>query len=331
MTLLYPKTRDEWLKIRHEYVSSTESSALFGLNSYLTAFELAVIKKSDTPPTDDPDERMSWGLRLQRAIAEGIAEDYGVKVRQLNAYSTHADTKMGASFDFEIVGLKDEWKGENENLRSLYKQHGAGVLEIKNVDGWIFKQQWEQIEKAYEAPPHIEIQVQHQLECIGRQWAAIGILVGGNRQIVIARMRDRDVGGAIRAKVRGFFENLVRGVLPPVSLPQDSDAIRRLYRYAEPGKVLDFQKEENAALRKLIAAHQEAVQLKSAADKHHKATSAELIMAIGDAEKVVFPDCTVSAAMVAPARVEAYDRAGYRNLRVYAKTVKPTKQTKESA
>jgi hypothetical protein len=45
-------------------------------------------------------------------------------------------------------------------------------------------------------------------------------------------------------------------------------------------------------------------------------------MALGDAEKVLFDDLTVSAGMVAPAKIEAYERAGYRNLRVYPKKEK---------
>ena len=323
--LLFPKSREEWLDIRKGHVSSTESSALFGMSPYSTAFELAVAKKSDAKDEDFSSERMSWGIRLQRAIAQGIAEDYGVNVRSLSAYASRApDHKIGASFDFEIVGIKTEWQGDEEHshLRGYYKQHGPGVLEIKNVDGLVFKNEWEKIEKAYEAPPHIEIQVQHQLECIEREWAAIGVLVGGNRQIVLVRMRDRDVGVAIRAKVGKFSADLANGIMPPVSLPEDAETIRKLYGTAEPGSVLDFQTTENAEIHQLVADHEEATKAKSAAEKNHKSTGARLLMAIGTAERVLFKDFSVSAGMVGPTRVEAYDRAGYRNLRVYTKGAK---------
>ena len=331
MSMLYPKSREEWLTLRAEHVSSTESSALFGMNPYTTAFELAVLKKSKSTEEYESNERMEWGLRLQRTIAEGVAETYGVKIRAVSGYASRLpENRIGASFDFEIVGATTD-PVEDSLLRDMYKQHGPGVLEIKNVDSWIFKQQWAEIgdSKQIEAPAHIELQVQHQLECIEREWAAIGVLVGGNRQVLIVRMRDRDVGQAIRAKVGGFYRKLANGEMPPVTLPQDADAIKSLYRYAEPGKVIDLQGEtvdpKFADIDRLVREHAAATSAKSAAEKVHKGTGAALLMAIGDAEKVLLKGATVSASMIGPTRVEAYDRAGYRNLRVYEKKVKEQK------
>jgi putative phage-type endonuclease len=332
MPMLFPKTREEWLALRQQNISSTESSAMFGINPYMTAFELAVLKKSKEAPAEyEQNERMTWGLRLQRAIAQGIAVDYGVKIRAISGYAVLPDLKIGASFDFEVIGLRDEpWEGEDNSLRGLYQQHGPGVLEIKNVDAWVFKQEWQEVEKAIEAPPHIELQVQHQLLAIERHWAAIGVLVGGNRQIVLCRMRDTDVGDMIKAKVARFWKGIAAGHMPPITMPQDARVIRELYRYADPGSVLDLQTEDNEEIHDLVRRHAEATQLKSAAEAHHRSTGAALLMKIGTAEKVLLSDATVSAGMVGPAHIEAYDRAGYRNLRVYMKKSKAA-EAKESA
>lgn len=331
--MLYPKSREEWLALRQQNISSTESSALFGLNPYMTPFELAVLKKLDEPPEDyQENERMTWGLRLQRAIAQGIAEDYGVKVRAISGYAVLPEQRLGASFDFEVIGLKEATEGDhaawecNQILREHYKQHGAGVLEIKNVDAWIFKQEWHEVDGELEAPSHIEMQVQHQLHCIEREWAAIGVLVGGNRQILLARLRDRDVGTAIKAKTAKFFKWLGEGKMPPVTMPEDAALIRQLYRYAEPGKVLDMQVNDNEEIHRLAREHAEATKEKSAAEKRQEATGALLMQALGDAEKALFTDMTVNAGMIAPARIEAYDRKGYRSLRVYPKKVKEAKK-----
>lgn len=329
--MLFPKTRDEWLALRLAHVSSTESAALFGMSPYLTAFELAVLKKSEAPEEYQQNERMTWGLRLQRAIAQGVAQDYGVKVRAVSGYASLPGSKMGASFDFEIVGLKEAVEGDhsawecNQVLREHYTQHGPGVLEIKNVDAWIFKQEWQEGDDGVEAPGHIEIQVQHQLECIDRNWGAIGVLVGGNRQHLLIRLRDREVGKAITLKVGKFWSGIAAGHMPPITLPQDADVIRQLYGFAEPGSVLDFQETDNDAIHLLARQHAESTAAKSAAEKAHKSSGAALMMALGTAEKALFSDMTVSAGTVGPARVEAYDRAGYRNLRVYTKKEKVSK------
>jgi len=326
--MLFPKSREEWLKIREGHISSTESAALFGMSPYMTAYELAVLKKDPTLDDFAETERMTWGKRLERAIAQGIAEDYGVKVRAISGYASLTDAKMGASFDYEIIGLKDvEPPGDtkawecDQVLRELYKQYGPGVLEIKNVDGYVYKSDWADDE----APGHIELQVQHQLHCIERNWAAIGVLVGGNKQVLITRMRDRDVGSRIQIKIGKFWKGIGGGHMPPVSLPADADIIRKLYKYADPGSVKDFQKElgpEGEALRQLAWQHDEATKLKASAEKHHKATGAALLMAMGETEQALFADMKISAGTVAPCRVEAYDRAGYRNLRVYPKKQK---------
>lgn len=326
MPMLYPKTRDEWLALRHKNVSSTESAALFGLSPYNTAFEIAVLKKEPSPPAEyDENERMTWGLRLQRAIAQGIADDYGVKIRAISGYATLPELRMGASFDFEVVGLKQADQDDdsawscNQSLREMYREHGPGVLEIKNVDGYVFRQEWAEVDGQLEAPSHIEIQLQHQLFAIERKWGAFGALVGGNRIIVLPRRADQEVAEAIRAKIARFWNGLAEGRMPDITLPQDAEIIRALYKYAEPGKVLDIQGGKDPIIADLAAKHAEATQLKSAAEKHHKSTGAALLMGIGDAEKVLLDGMSVSAGTVAAAEVKAYTRASYRNLRVYTK------------
>ena len=175
--ILYPSSEYEWLQLRVFDVTSTESPALFGLSPWSTAFELWHQKKDAKVVSIDENERMSWGLALERYIAHMVAKRYGVKVRRLFiAYIRREDVSMGASFDYEIVGAV---AGEVEDtvLQNLYTQHGPGVLEVKNVDRSVYAANWQDDT----APDHIEIQVQHQLHVIERPWSCIAALVGGNR------------------------------------------------------------------------------------------------------------------------------------------------------
>jgi putative phage-type endonuclease len=321
MTMLYPTSRDEWLALRMKHISSTESCALFGMSPYMTAFELAVTKKATTPPAEyEQNERMSWGLRLQRTIAQGIAEDYGVKVRAMSGYASSGP--IGASFDFEIVGVADSHDGD-ETMRALYRQHGTGILEIKNVDSLVFKNDWRADGDSYEAPAHIEIQVQHQLECVERKWCAIGVLVGGNKQVVLWRMRDEAVGTAIRSKSARFWQRLEAGEMPPVTLPEDTQIIKQIYGFAEPGKVLDATADEE--IKSLCAAYTVAQKAEVAAKAEKDTAVAKLLMKIGDAEKVLTEGYTVSAGVVSETLVEAYTRKAYRNCRIYVKKAKESK------
>lgn len=329
----YPKTRTEWLALRALYVSSTESAALFGMSPYLTAFELWHQKHDNDTSTIDLNERMEWGLVMERTIAKMVSLKYGVKVRNLNAYVVHDSEKMGASFDYEIIGIQSATESVHENnlavpivdtvLQDLYNQHGAGILEIKNVDWSVFKEQWDAGDQPA-APEHIEVQVQHQLECIDRQWTAIAALVGGNRLVMIPRLRDKEVGTALVRRITEFWQTVAEGTAPAPTLPEDAEFISKLYGYAEVGKLLDMR--GNAAITALCEDYKAASEAATKAEENKKSAKAELLMAIGDAEKVLVDGFKISAGMIADAEIAAYTRKGYRNIRITAE--KPKEKSK---
>ena len=295
MPMHYPKSEPEWLALRHQFISSTESAALFGLGSYQTPYELGISKQSkDPPPQFDETERMRWGKRTQEAIAKGISEDYGVKVRRVTGYAVHPESKLGASFDYEIVGVRTEPDGTEVKvadpmLQQMYRDLGPGVLEIKNVDRLVFRKDWSKEDGELEAPPQIEIQVQHQLEAIQtRKWSVIGVLVGGKEAILVVRDYDPEFGAQIRAKVDAFWADLAKGVLPPVTLPQDIEIIRKIYLSASPGKL--YNGNEDKELANLCAFYQEQAELAKMYEASRKTTGAKIILKIGDAERATRAD-----------------------------------------
>jgi predicted phage-related endonuclease len=325
----YPKSDAEWLALRHKFVSSTESAALFGLGSYQTPYELGLSKQEKEPPASllDSNERAKWGKRLQEAIAKGISEDYGVKVRRVTGYAEHPECRLGASFDYEIVGITkvpvpQEGGGEMEapvadnSLQQMYRDLGPGVLEIKNVDRLIYMRQWGNEETGeIEAPPQFEIQVQHQLEAVRtRKWAAIGVLVGGNETLLVLRDYDPDFGVQIVSKVNAFWEDLGKGILPPITLPQDVEAIRRIYLASTPGKLYDGN--QDTELSALCEAYDEAKDLAKTHEEARKSIGAKILMKIGDAEVAVTPGFKISASTVKETWVERYLRKGYRKMRI---------------
>lgn len=333
-TILHPADRAEWLKLRHGYVSSTESAALFGMSPYLTAFELA-LQKSDKLESDFAGtERTAWGTRLQDAIALGIGEDYGVVVRPQAGYAVHPDARMGSSFDYEIVGVGpgwafvgDRWEHpQGKELRdpillTMLEKHGPGVLEIKNVDSLVYKNEWSE-----EAPEHIEIQVQHQLECIRYNWGVIGVLVGGNRNEILIRERDAAVGHAIRSKILKFWADLAEGKLPPAVMPEDASIIIRLYQYADPNKV--YQGQDDVELSGLCASYLRHGAVEKLAAEAKEVAKAKILQRIQSAEKAFVTGFNVSTWMVAEAPI-SFVRDAYRGFRVTAKKPPKAKEAKK--
>lgn len=295
-------TEEAWLAERQRDVTSTESAALFGMSPYTTAFELWHRKRSGTTPEFKVNDRMKWGNRLEAAIAHGIAEEQGWEIRPMKEYMRDPDARLGSSFDFVITNL-----GEPVHL------------EIKNVDYLAFRDGWiEHDDGSMEAPEHIEMQVQHQMAVSGFKRAYIGCFVGGNRGVVIERHRDEDVIKAIRAKTAAFWKSVDAGEEPDPVMPDDADAVIRLNQYAEPGKILDASSDEEIA--RLVTEYREAAATEKNAAEDKEVAKARLLEAIGDAEKVLLPDMTITADMVG----KTYGgRKGYRNLRI--NTRKPTK------
>lgn len=308
-------TEADWLKHRLADVTSTESAALFGMSPYVTRFDLWHRKKSGAAPEFQTNDRMSWGNRLEAAIAYGIADEQGWQIQPMKDYRRLPAERIGSSFDFEILNHPD----------------GPAHLEIKNVDYLAYRNGWLVHEDGdIEAPAHIELQIQHQMLTSGYPRTFIGALIGGNKGVVIERLRDEPVIAAIRSKIAEFWKSVDDGIEPPPMMPEDAEAVIRLNQYAEPGKIVDVTGDENiASIVARIAAASKAEKL---AKEDAAVAKAEFLIAIGDAEKVLLNGYSVSTGTVhdtAPTLItadmvgtEIGGRKGYRNCRLYARKEK---------
>ncbi|MFY9341198.1 MAG: YqaJ viral recombinase family protein [Planctomycetota bacterium] len=218
--------------MRASDVTSTEVSALYGLNPYVTAFELWHRKRDNVVEEQEPNERVRWGQRLQDAIAAGLAEERGWTMRRLDVYMRDEQDRLGCSFDYEAIdaGL------------------GTGGAEIKNVDRSVFWDEWLDGADGLEAPQHIELQVQTQMELRDAPWWAIAALVGGNDLRVTVRMRDREIGQHIRAKVRAFWQSIAANEPPKPDYTLDAEFLCRLH-----GRATGETIEADPALDALLA------------------------------------------------------------------------------
>jgi predicted phage-related endonuclease len=235
-----------------------------------------------------------WGNRLQDAIAHGIAEDNKWSIRKKTEYMRLPDIRMGASFDFEI--------------------NGEALLEIKNVDGLVFKNGWiADDEDNVEAPPHIELQVQAQMAVSGLKTAYVGALVGGNRVILLKREADEKIIAQLKTKIKDFWFNIENGNVPEPDFKKDAELICKIYGYAEEGKIYDGR--SNDHLRALADKYKEFSEKMEEAKSERDAIKAQMLTEFGDAEKALGLGFTVSASMVQPKEI-SYMRSGYRNFRL---------------
>lgn len=304
MEKIIPKNEDHWLEERAKDITSTEVSALFGVSPYLTEFELWHRKKAGDIVKYDGNERTRWGLLLQDSIARGLAEEDGLSIRRMEEYVRDPKLRMGSSFDFAIIDLQ----------YSTPKDYG--ILEIKNVDSLVFKNQWQIDQNTIEPPLHIQLQVQHQLALTGLEFAKIGALVGGNKLVKLECKPNKKIIDAIKIKIDVFWRSIESNESPSPNFELDADFISKLYGDSQKGKTFTVSElpevELLARLYKNLSEEEKAIKSKKDAVK------AQILTQIKDAEKVFGNDFTISAGMTAETEV-SYKRDAYRNFRIFWK------------
>jgi putative phage-type endonuclease len=291
-----------WLQERTRDVTSTEVAALFGLSPYTSEFELFHRKRVGEVVRIEENERMRWGKRLEGAIANGVAADNEWVITPANIYMRDPVARIGSSFDFLI----------SED----------GLMEIKNVDGLQFQNKWIDDGVTLEAPEHIELQIQHQMEVAERDYCILVALVGGNRVRWVRRERDEQIGAAIRERVSQFWDRVIRNDAPSPDYTMDADfIIKQLHANANDGEVI----EADEALEDLIAQYQFVSREAAGMDELKSKTKAELLQRIGTASKVSSKLGTISCGMTKPSQgtfitpdmvgTHVGGRQGFRNFR----------------
>lgn len=295
---IHPATHEEWLALRSEDITSTEVSALFNLSPYKTALEVFAEKTGKLEDSFKENERTTWGNRLQDAIATGVAEDKNWTVQKRTCYSRITERRLGASFDFEIVG----------------DPRGPGLLEIKNVDSLVYRQKWEEFDGVIEAPQHIELQLQHQLLVSGFKWGVIVALVSGNTVKIIEREANPEIQNAILDVCARFWVAVDEGKAPNPIYPRDAKVITRINQHAEAGTEAVIC--ESSPVNEFVSQYNEASAAEKAASEAKEEAKAKILEAIGSTAKVYGPSWTISASEVEAKEIPASIRKAFRTFKI---------------
>jgi putative phage-type endonuclease len=281
MITVIPKSKEEWLSLRSKNINSTEVSALFNCNPYMTHYELWHLKKGLIQDSFSENERTKWGTRLQDSIAYGVAEDRGWKIQKMEEYMYDPNYRIGSSFDFFIPILK-------ETLQ-------PALLEIKNVDSLAFKNGWIVDDNSeIESPLHIELQLQHQMFIAGFNKAYIAALVGGNTPVILERDRDEEVVKNILKKCEEFWKSIDMGIPPEPNFEKDFDTIKEVYKVAKKAKAI----EGNSKIKELAEEYSRLNERAAEIDKKKESIKGQLLLYMSDAEYIIGDGFKVSAGLV---------------------------------
>ena len=267
---------EQWHELRKRNIGGSDIAALFGASPYCTEFTLWAEKAGITERQDEENSKMRLGKYLEQYIALELGRELGWTVERSKEYHLHPSiTGMGCTLDFDIVD--HEW--------------GPGICECKCVFDYAdYMEHWSDDR----APPHIELQVQHQLAVTGRSWAAIAVLVmqTGTIQSAIIRRPIPQVIADIEHKVTMFWESVKAGQRPePTGTDAELAIMRLIWPKREPRKILE---NPSVDLANEASLYQWASEHLAGIERQKTASKAKLLAAAEDAELLRIPGFNVN-------------------------------------
>lgn len=274
-------SEEEWLANRKHNLNSTETAALYG-HGYMTEFELFHIKSGNIEDTFIENERTVIGQHVESGIADAFAKMNNCMVKPFKDYYFDPTLDIGSSFDYQIL------KGFIDGVDLT-----DWALEVKNVDFLVYRDQWTDVE----APPHIEIQVQHQMMLNERPGTVICACVGGNQLKVILRRRNDRMINAIKKRIAEFWEDVRLGNAPDIkSYKDNANAIQQLYSQCEDGKVI----EADEHIDFIAARYRDNRSTLKIIEEEREELKARLYELAGDASKIIGNGYSVDLGITKP-------------------------------
>ena len=140
----------------------------------------------------------------------------------------------------------------------------------------------------------------------------LGALVGGNTLHLIERVPSEDIISKMRAKAKAFWQSIEDNNPPQPDFEKDAQFIAQLYNYADPNKHIET---DDAEIESLVVEYKVLGDKIKALDSSRSGVKAQILMKIGDAEKVRGELFTISAGITGEAEI-SYKRKAFRNFRI---------------
>ena len=304
------KDEEEWQNLRKEHVTSTGISAVLGLSPYKTPYEYWHEKKNKIKSELSKQNlsRAKVGQKLEEAIGEIIAEELELTIEPFKTFMSIPELKAGSSFDFKIT-------------KNPERPDQTGILEIKNVDYFRFKDTWvfDDDGNLTEATPYIECQAQYQLFVSGLDYIIIGVFVGGNQTKFLTREPDKEVFVVFEQELLNFNKTLADNTPPEPDWNEDADFIIGRLNKIHPDLVIDAP--NDVELEKAGADYLEASAISKAEAKRMKAAKAFILDKMQDAQVLNSSFYKVKTSMVKETQI-SYTRKPYRTFSLTQKKLK---------
>lgn len=216
--MIYAKTagltKEEWLYLRKQGLTGTDSGAICGLNPYVSPMDVYRDKTTDIYSNYD-NEAMKQGRDLEDYVAKRFTEATGLKVRKHNViYQSDEHPFMLANVDRMLVG-------ENIGLE-------CKTTSPYNADKWLNGN----------IPPHYLTQCLHYMAVTGAKCWYLAVLIYGRDFKYIKIERDeKAIRDLIKIEKLFWEQNIVPRIMPdPDGSKACDQVIAEFYTHADTNK-----------------------------------------------------------------------------------------------
>lgn len=201
-------SREQWLAARQHGLGASQSAIVLDSSPWGSKFQLWGELTGLVERTSGETEAQKWGLRLERAVADGYIEECGGSLIDLGRHTI-------------LRSAKHPWLTCTLDYVHHHDSHALRVLEVKTAHA-SREQEW-----ADEPPLHYLVQVQHQLAVTGLRQAVIACLLGGQR--LVWHVVDRnDAFIEVLVRETKAFWDLVVARKPPTEVDGTKETAKAL-------------------------------------------------------------------------------------------------------
>jgi putative phage-type endonuclease len=251
---------------RSKGIGGSDVAALCGLSKYKTAYQLYMEKRGELPIDDSDNERMRFGRRLEKPIADEFAFRSGRKIWRQRRTMRHPEHR------FMLANI-DRWQ-ERDGEKGVYEGKNAGWQQRKLwLDGGV--------------PEQYYLQLQHYLLVTSCRFGTFGVLFGGNEFHAFDVERDETTIAALIGLEKDFWQRVQTGAPPDFAFGEAGAAlVKRMHAQATPAKEYLFEGvEAEAKIRRLLQLRE----IVKNREQQVEDLETWIKLQMGDAEFALFP------------------------------------------
>ena len=282
-----PDSREQWLSGRRKTIGASEIAALFGVHSYMTAFELFLIKTGkytkgfdSTVINDDsiilpPTERGNFLEEKALELCGKLRPEWRIVSNQIPGGVVYIDQERGLSSTPDALIYED-------------LKPGYGSLQIKNIEPMIFKFKWQDDNGNIDVPVDVAIQAMQDAVMSGADRAYVGVMtVGFEVQFRLFEITILpDLIDNITIKAAEFWRRVEENDPYAPDYARDGEVLAGLYP-VKPGTKIDLS--TNNRIGELCQQKGEWTRRGTNAERALETLNAEIIEMMQGAEVALHP------------------------------------------